>query len=100
MLVALDFYLLSQQKCTYCGREPYTKYNAVKEEKNYRKYDSFSLEEASFTYNGLDRIDSKLMHTKDNVTPCCKVCNLMKSNLNIEDFDEKLLLIYLKFMGN
>jgi hypothetical protein len=39
-----------------------------------------------FIYNGLDRIDSSLRHNKDNVVPCCSVCNTAKLDLTVEEF--------------
>ncbi|KXS08971.1 hypothetical protein M427DRAFT_50136 [Gonapodya prolifera JEL478] len=35
---------------------------------------------------GLDRVDSELAYTDANTVPCCKGCNLMKSNLMPHDF--------------
>lgn len=36
--------------------------------------------------NGIDRIDSSLGYTVANSAPCCKVCNFMKSTLQVEQF--------------
>ena len=46
-------------KCTYCGLE-----NCF----------------------GIDRKDNSKGYTKENSTPCCKICNLAKRELSIEDF--------------
>lgn len=35
---------------------------------------------------GLDRIDSVLHYTKDNVVTCCTTCNMMKSTLEADAF--------------
>ncbi len=35
---------------------------------------------------GLDRIDSSVGYTVDNVVPCCKVCNYMKLDHSVEDW--------------
>lgn len=35
--------------------------------------------------NGIDRVDNKEGYTKDNMCPCCKICNFMKSN-NTKNF--------------
>lgn len=63
-----EFYSLSQIRCFYCGLEKSNKYN-------------------NYYYNGLDRINSNLLHTKNNVVPCCKHCNFAKSNLSLEEFN-------------
>lgn len=36
--------------------------------------------------NGVDRVDSYLGYCPSNIVPCCSPCNLMKKNLNIDDF--------------
>lgn len=46
-----------------------------------------------YKYTGLDRIDNSKGYTIDNVVPCCKICNQMKSNLSYKDFIDKIKLI-------
>lgn len=60
-----DFMHICQQNCHYCNSVPY---NLLKSAN------------AQFAYNGLDRIDSSLGHTKDNCVACCIICNRGKSN--------------------
>lgn len=36
--------------------------------------------------NGLDRIDSSKIYSKDNVVPCCPICNTMKNVLTVDEF--------------
>lgn len=49
-----------------------------------------------YRYNGLDRIDSKLNYTLDNIVTCCKFCNRAKREENLE-----LFLTWLNFVkGN
>lgn len=38
------------------------------------------------SYNGIDRIDPEGYYIKENCVPCCKKCNIMKWNRNINDF--------------
>ncbi len=66
------FYQLSQQNCFYCNQLPSNRFSARKEE--------------YFIYNGLDRIDSSKSHSEDNLVPCCKICNFLKSNRSLSDF--------------
>ena len=35
---------------------------------------------------GLDRIDNDLGYIKENITPCCTVCNLSKRGMLAEDY--------------
>ena len=72
-----NFLELSQKDCYYCGSKPsnYKKSQAIREE--------FKID---FYYNGLDRLDNNLKHTKDNVVTCCKICNAGKSDMNYFDF--------------
>lgn len=35
---------------------------------------------------GIDRIDSNQGYTIENCRPCCKVCNIMKSNMSEDEF--------------
>ena len=52
--------------CTYCGIFP-----------------SFAV----------DRIDSDKNYTKDNVAPCCTVCNTMKKDMNVEELNFRVAKI-------
>lgn len=54
LLTEQEFLDVQDQPCTYCGSD---------------------LPEASY---GLDRKDSTLGYTKDNVVPCCGPCNRIK----------------------
>jgi hypothetical protein len=35
---------------------------------------------------GLDRLNNEKEYSIDNVVPCCKKCNFMKSNMGFEEF--------------
>ena len=43
---------------------------------------------------GLDRIDNSMGYTIENVTPCCKSCNALKSNMNAADFVNRCGKVY------
>lgn len=49
----------------------------------------------SLTNASVDRIDSKLPYTKDNVCFVSKTINLMKSNLSLDRFNELCSLVAL-----
>lgn len=57
---------LVHEPCAFCGR-----------------YDSneLSIDGGKFPYMGIDRKDSKLGYTPENVVPCCKQCNSLKGAL-------------------
>ena len=43
---------------------------------------------------GIDRIDSSGSYVVENCTPCCGICNSMKGNLSVKEFEEKILQIF------
>jgi 5-methylcytosine-specific restriction endonuclease McrA len=77
-LSLLQFYALSKSICFYCGEEP---------SNLCRRY----------TYNGIDRLDSKLGYTMNNVVPCCKRCNISKASMSVEEFKSHVYKIYLNW---
>lgn len=74
-LTLSDFRYLIDQNCFYCGIAP----SAFYRNKPYR-------DDGALAYNGLDRVDNALGYTKENVVPCCKVCNRAKSNMPYPEF--------------
>lgn len=104
------FLILSQKKCFYCNKSPSNKTNVYlrqdgthkkrkrknKEGKEYLSQMSYreNLDRCYFIYNGLDRIDQKMSHDKDNVVPCCSECNYMKRNMSRDVFLKKIEEIY------
>ena len=84
----LDFDLTEEQvfkffdsPCFYCGCLPETKPlgNSV---------------DGKFKRNGLDRKDSNLGYTENNVVPCCKKCNLAKLDTSFEEFMAWIKRVY------
>lgn len=75
--------IIFQSDCYYCNREPF------KELKIKGRY-------GSYTYNGIDRLDSSLGYIKENSVSCCWECNYMKNNINHDEF----LLIIEKIYKN
>jgi 5-methylcytosine-specific restriction endonuclease McrA len=72
-LTDVQFDILTQQNCHYCGTAPTT----VRQIKNLN---------GPFVYNGIDRKNNSKGHTPDNVVSCCEVCNKMKLTMSIEKF--------------
>ncbi len=79
-----EFRELTKQNCFYCGTEPIIGYNA--DRRSHGKY----------LYNGVDRYDNSKGYTVDNAVPCCKICNTMKSNLDVDAFRNHIKKIYNK----
>ena len=71
-----QFDSITSKPCHYCG-----------------EYDVY--EDMAFT--GVDRIDSSKGYSFDNCVPCCRMCNSMKSDLNLDIFLKKINKIYNKF---
>ncbi len=90
-----DFYELSQQNCYYCGVAPNNLQNAPLCDK---KSSLTARENGDFIYNGLDRMDNTLGHTKENCVPCCKYCNYAKREQTQEEFKLWLVRIYKHFI--
>ena len=79
-----EFYTYSQMPCAYCGEVGINCINTYLSDK---KASAKAKENAYFYYNGIDRIDVNLGHTKDNIVPCCKYCNFGKSKMSLEEFN-------------
>ena len=43
---------------------------------------------------GIDRIDSMKGYERENVVPCCAICNKMKNNYSLEFFKNHIQKIY------
>lgn len=73
LLTRADVIEIITGNCHYCGQPP-----------SNRKTTKNSI--LPFLYSGIDRIDSKKDYTRDNVVPCCKICNNAKSDLTLDEF--------------
>jgi hypothetical protein len=68
-----EFFSVTQSRCHYCGAPP----------ENETKVPSYQQQ---MKYNGIDRVDNSRTYTADNLVPCCKICNSMKSKLSRDSF--------------
>jgi hypothetical protein len=94
-----DFCAISQNNCHYCNKPPSNSHNKYLHRDKWGKNSQFAKDNGTFTYNGLDRIDSSKPHNLNNVVPCCFQCNFAKSNHNIENFREWVCKVY-EFWAN
>jgi hypothetical protein len=65
---------LFSSPCSYCGAPP----------RNRSSVDRITA--VPCIYTGIDRLDSSRGYTRDNVTPCCAVCNLGKRDMPLADW--------------
>jgi len=90
-VISLDEYKdIINKPCAYCGLE---KSNTTKESLFYtskkKKMESAFIDfDFEIRHNGVDRIDSQKGYVSGNVVPCCKYCNIAKSDYSTEDFLE------------
>ena len=69
---------IMDKPCQYCGTIGGNTYRKPKWGKKFR-------ERPVYRYNGIDRIDSSLEYTVENTVPCCRPCNMFKSNRSVAD---------------
>lgn len=50
-----------------------------------------SVNDGSFLYNGIDRVNNLLGYIPSNVVPCCKICNYAKFTMSISEFEAWIL---------
>lgn len=75
-LLARDFFFeMIAKPCSYCGRD---------------KTNLFKNNRGSVNYTGLDRLDNTIGYVKDNVVPCCIICNRAKRGISSMDFRKYL----------
>lgn len=89
----LEFSLTNEQcrvlfdgVCYFCGKPP----SKVLTSRNGKD---------SITYSSIDRCDSSLGYTADNVSSCCTECNYLKGNKSNEEFLNHIQRIY-EYLSN
>jgi hypothetical protein len=87
-----DFLELSQRNCYYCGAAP-ANFANIYLHKN-TKCLPYRIEQGTFIYNGLDRVDNTKRHDKENVVPCCAHCNKSKLQRTQEEFFNWIARVY------
>lgn len=69
-----EFSTLISKNCHYCGQEPQPFIWSIRGTTRVG------------SRNGLDRVNSALGYTSENVVTCCKYCNRAKSDMSSDDF--------------
>lgn len=85
------FLQIAAQPCHYCGTAPSNCYN-LKHSRGPQKGQPRAGK--SFVHNGLDRIDSAAGYNRENCVPCCKRCNVAKSNMSLNEFYQWVIAVY------
>jgi len=52
------------------------------------------------TGSGIDRVDSAKGYTKDNTVPCCRSCNTMKLDYNLDEWKVMMIRILTNMENN
>lgn len=77
-----QFKLMTSKNCVYCNSPPSNKASI------------YLKNEFVFIYSGLDRLDNNKRHDLENVVPCCKLCNRIKSNKTLQQFFKWISDVY------
>lgn len=83
-----DYVLICEQECSYCGSRPSQVQDGARSLGKLRKHNG------SWTHHGIDRIDNNKGYEEGNATPCCKICNVAKLIMSVEEFSEQVECIY------
>lgn len=71
-LTILEFRILVERSCHYCGDAPAQVARAKSGE--------------TLKYNGVDRVNNSLGYSVENSVSCCGVCNRWKSSMSRDEF--------------
>jgi len=77
-----DVHSIIVQDCVYCGQKPLLR-------------DIKYIKGIQYPHNTIDRIDSNKGYIKDNIQPCCTICNIMKNSLTTEEFLEHIRKVFI-----
>lgn len=80
------FYIF-KQNCYYCNEPPMQKCVAYATHLKHKEHHLF-------LYNGIDRKDSNIGYTIENVVTCCKQCNYSKRSFSVEEFKRYIKKVY------
>lgn len=50
-----------------------------------------------YTWNGVDRVDSKKGYVLENAVPCCKICNRAKGDMTLAEFERWIARVYKRY---
>lgn len=82
------FFKIVKKPCYYCGCEnsDSTLDTLVYKNINGIRQKGMPTTDYVFYHNGIDRIDSNIGYIESNCVPCCKFCNIAKSDRSVDEF--------------
>jgi 5-methylcytosine-specific restriction endonuclease McrA len=83
-----DLKIIFKLNCAYCGQIP----KLISYGTNNKSPEA--IEHCQYIHNGIDRVDSNLGYIRDNVVPCCTICNTMKWSMTYEEFFDHIEKVY------
>lgn len=86
-----EFYELLMGDCYYCKSKP-------REHEGGKPYQVKTL--PPLKRNGVDRLDSTIGYTTENVVSCCSKCNYAKHEMSVNEFKDWIIKIYGNFVTN
>jgi hypothetical protein len=91
-----DFLRVAKSPCAYCGDvDTKNKWSYVGESSSSSFLESVNNRNLyDLRINGLDRVNSSLGYTVNNVVSCCASCNRAKMDLSLDEFLLKIKKIY------
>lgn len=75
-----DFRVITSKNCFYCNQEPEVK-------------GITRISKDAILANSLTRFDNNIGYTLHNCVPCCKMCQMMRADLEFDEFHEHILKI-------
>lgn len=82
-----DLISIVKLNCYYCGLPP----SNIQKDKNSKN---------GINYSGIDRLDSSKGYFLENCVPCCKICNIGKSNMTLKQFMEWITNLCIRNNGD
>jgi hypothetical protein len=77
-----DFARMTKINCYYCGAKP----QAISQPNTLSIASTAAVENGTYIYNGLDRVDNDVGYIISNVVSCCENCNRAKLTMSQNDF--------------
>lgn len=99
-LSEIEFKMLAQKPCSYCGAEPKKKDKFAKEYANRfkskgTKHNKTTYQDKIIYVNGIDRVDSNKGYNIDNCVTACSDCNLGKHVKSVDEFMDWIKKVYI-----